>query len=173
MAQLVTYLDKLGVDYEEVPTATPAQGGGYERAGGVINAKARAIFIATRFPEEDLWPEVIHTATLLVNLTPRYQNGWESPWMVWHEAANRRLNTAYFVEKPDVSFMRILGCRAYPLNEIGKAIAQHKPISAAIQQSQGHPKFGPRAHLGYLVGYGSTLFRKHSTNIYRIWCLGL
>ena len=132
--QLVTYLDELGVDYEEVPKATPAQGGGYERAGGVINAKARAIFIATRFPEEDLWPEVIHTATLLVNLTPRYQNGWESPWMVWHEAANRRLNTAYFVEKPNVSFMRVLGCRAYPLNEIGKAIAQHKPISAAIRR---------------------------------------
>src|SRR5438034_8460461 len=93
--------------------------------------------------------------------------------MVWHEAANRRLNTAYFVEKPDVSFMRILGCRAYPLNEIGKAIAQHKPISAALQRKDGHPKFGPRAHIGYLIGYGSTLFRKHSTNIYRIWCPGL
>ena len=89
----------------------------------MINAKARAIFIATRFLEEDLWPEVIHTATLLVNLTPRYQNGWESPWMVWHEATNRRLNTAYFVEKPDVSFIRVFSYRVYPLNKIKKAIA--------------------------------------------------
>src|SRR5437667_7070771 len=64
-AQLVTYLDELGVDYKEVPTATPAQGGGYERARGVINAKARAIFIATRFAERDLGPEGMHKASFL------------------------------------------------------------------------------------------------------------
>jgi len=75
----------------------------------VINAKARAIFIATRFPEEELWPEVIHTATLLVNLTPRYLDGWKSPWQVWHEAANRWLDkpTPYFVERPDILFIRV------------------------------------------------------------------
>ena len=92
---------------------------------------------------------------------------------MWHRAANARLEKPYFVERPDITFMRALGCRAYPLNEIGKAIAQHKPISAAVRERVGHPKFGPRAHLGYVIGYGSTLFRKHSTNIYRIWCPGL
>ena len=87
---------------------------------------------------------------------------------MWHTAANKRLRKPYFVEKPDLSFIRVLSCRAYPLNEIRKAIAQYKPITTAIQKRVGYPKFGPRAYIGYLIGYGSTLFRKYSTNIFCI-----
>jgi hypothetical protein len=49
-------------------------------------------------------------------------------------------------EKPDLSHLRIYGCRAYPLRKNVPHL----------------DKLEPRAHIGYLVGYDSA-------NIFRIW----
>ena len=167
---------RLGIILEPVPTATPAQGGSYERLGGIIFKIVRCIFMATKFPF-NLWPEVVWTAMLLHNILPTERlakdGQWRSPDQAWHEFANKGLNRPIFIEKPDVSFMRALGCRAYVLNEVGKAIAKHSSISKKTRKKLPGAKLGPRAHIGYLVGYGHSLFRRHSTNIFRIWVPGL
>ena len=49
---------------------------------------------------------------------------------------------------PQVAHLRVFGYRAYPL----------------IKNRSKLNKLGPRAHIGYLVGY-------KSTNIFRIWIL--
>jgi hypothetical protein len=170
--------DELGFELEIVPTATPAQGGSYERAGGIILKISRSIFIATKLPY-GIWPEIVYTAMLFHNLLPTERlktadNGWRSPDQAWHEFVNKGLGRQLFIEKPDISFFRALGCRAYPLNEIGKAMAEHKGVTKQMKaRYAGGRKFAPRAHIGYLVGYGQTLFRRHSTNIFRIYVPGL
>ena len=49
-SQLEELLRHWGIAYEQVPKATPAQGGGYERAGGVVITKARTMIISAHLP---------------------------------------------------------------------------------------------------------------------------
>jgi Reverse transcriptase (RNA-dependent DNA polymerase) len=81
-----------------------------------------------------LWPEIVRTAAYLHNRTLRKALGWKT------------LYEALTKEKPDLSYLHVFGCRAYPY----------------IKNIPRKDKLEPRAHLGYLVGYDLT-------NIYRIW----
>jgi hypothetical protein len=88
---------------------------------------------------ENLWPESMKTAGYLTNRTPSRSHDWNSPLEVLQKALG--IQNA----KPNISHLRIYGCRAYPLRY-------------NIPKTQ---KLEPRAHIGYLVGY-------ESTNIFRV-----
>jgi transposase InsO family protein len=122
-----------GITTERSAPATPAQNGAAERSGGVIVLRARCLRIAAHLPA-NLWPEIVQAAVYLNNRTPKRQLSWKTPY----EALTQ--------SKPNLSHLRVYGCRAYPLNK-------HIPRSGKLQ---------PRAHIGYLTGYDSL-------NIYRVW----
>lgn len=126
-------LSNTGIQWEPSAVDTPAQNGSAERSGGVILTKARTIRINANLPEF-LWPEAIKSAVYLLNRTPTKALNWKTPYEM---IMNRR---------PDISHIRIYGCRAYPLKR-------------DIQRTR---KLESRAYIGYLVGY-------ESSNIFRIW----
>ena len=100
------------------------------------------------------------------NLTPRRRNHWKTPHEAWHQYANWIKKQSIYITKPDLSFLKVYGCKAFVLNPLGKAIAEHQAHPNKMGESS---KFAPRAHIGYLVGYGPTLWQRPSTNIFRIW----
>ena len=126
------------------------------------------MIIASNLPPKEIWPEAINTSTLLSDILPRHCNNWRSPHEAWHTYANWKLKQRVYVTKPDLSFLKVYGCKAFILNDLGKAIAQGKPPTQKAREEAGSVKFGPRAHVGYLVGYGPTLWQRHSTNTFRI-----
>jgi hypothetical protein len=122
-----------GIATERSVPATPAQNGATERSGGVILSRARCLRISANLPSS-IWPETVMAASYLNNRTPKKKLGWKTPF---------EMLTG---EKPNLSHLRIYGCRAYPLRKNVPHL----------------DKLEPRAHIGYLVGYDST-------NIFRIW----
>jgi hypothetical protein len=122
-----------GITTERSAPATQAQNGAAERSGGVILIRARCMRIAARLPAS-MWPEIVKTAAYLNNRTPKLKLAWKTPF----EALTKK--------KPNLSHLRVYGCRAYPLDK-------HIPRTEKLR---------PRAHIGYLLGYDST-------NIFRIW----
>jgi hypothetical protein len=72
--------------------------------GGMIVLRARCLRIAACLPA-NLWPEIIQAAVYLNNRTPKRQLSWKTPY----EALTQ--------SKPNLSHLRIYGCRAYPLNK--------------------------------------------------------
>ena len=162
----------LAIEFEWVPVKTSEMAGAVERMGGIINTAVRTLVAQAKFPPnlvDYLWDEMVSTAVLLHNVTPKKRLSWKSPWNAWFSFLNQKRGAHYYQERPDLSYMKPIGCRAYPLNEMGKAIAHHENVPLKTQQAKGLSKFGPRAHIGYLVGYGSSLFRPHIGNIFRIW----
>lgn len=128
-----SFLVDQGITLETSAPGTSEQNGHAERLGGVILNKARAMRIAANLPES-LWPEVIKSAGYLYNRTPQPRLNWMTPFQ------------AITGNKPDLSHLRVFGCRAYALKR-------------GIPRTQ---KLAERAHLGHLIGYDST-------NIFRIW----
>ena len=163
---------QLGILLEIIPTKTSEMAGSIERLGAIVNTRVRALVVQSRLPPEtidQIWDEFVHTAVLLTNLLPRASNQWKSPWYAWHSFVNKKLGGHFFQEKPDLSFLRPIGCKAFPLNEMGKAIAHHDALTLRERRKKGLSKYGPRAHIGYLIGYGISLFKPHAGNIYRIY----
>lgn len=94
-----------------------------ERARGVITQVARSIRIAARLPA-DLWPQAVEHTAYLLNQRPIKSLQWQSPY-----------KKVYRI-KPDLSNLRIFGCKAY----------------RRIPQIPKLDKLEPRAEPGYLVG---------------------
>ena len=122
-----------GIEIHQTPPHNPEQNGMAERAGGVITNVARSIRITARLPE-DLWPLAIEHAAYLLNRRPIKSLSWMSPY------------EKVFGIKPDLSNLRIFGCKAYRrLSQIPKL-----------------DKLEPRAETGYFVGV-------QASNIFKIW----
>ncbi|KAI1006049.1 hypothetical protein K3495_g2172 [Podosphaera aphanis] len=85
---------------------------------------------------EELWPELVKTAVYLLNRTPNEGLNWATPF------------EQYQGHKPDISNLKVVGCRAFV------HIPREKRLASA--------KLTERAWIGYLVG-----FEAH--NIWRIW----
>ncbi|OAQ57833.1 integrase core domain-containing protein [Purpureocillium lilacinum] len=146
-----------GIDIELPPSHTKEPTGGAERPGGINQERMRCM--TGRLPHE-LWPEFYRAAVWIHNILPSRRNAWISPkekmdrWFHQHFRWYRPPNVDFDATKdlrPEWHGIHAYGCKAYPLNsryKAGKAINQFK--------------LGPRAHVGYLVGY-------HASNIYRIW----
>jgi hypothetical protein len=110
----------------------------------VIVTKARCIRVNANLPE-NLWPESVKAAAYLINRTPTQRLAWKSPAESLQNALGDRT-----VIKPDISHLRVYGCKAYAY------------IPEKIREEKKYHKLAPRARIGYLVGYDST-------NIFRIW----
>ena len=132
-----------GLEFETSTPYSPEQNGSAERSGGVIVNKSRCIRIRASLPE-DMWPETVKAAAYLVNRTPAKHLGWRSPVEIL------QVSLGYTAIQPDIGHLRVYGCRVYV------------HIPEEIRRREQYHKLGPRAKIGYLVGY-------QSTNIYRIW----
>lgn len=133
-----------GINLETTPPYQPDQNGYAERYGALISKMARQMTIDSGLPSY-LWPEAAKTAIYIQNRIPHRSIGWQSP----HEALATYLgeNAPHWLQaKPDLSNMRIFGCKAY----------------IRINKLPRLAKLAPRAAIGYLVGY-------EAYNIWRIW----
>ena len=73
-----------------------------------------------------MWAEVLHAVNMLRNMTP-FTNLDCTPWEMWTE------------RKPDLSKLRVLGCKAF----------------CQIPKSARRGKFAPVSFIGVLVSYTS------------------
>ena len=106
----MNFLDSHGITYEPSAPDIPAQNGHAERKGGVLTIKARALRIEGGLPQY-IWNELYRTAGYIMNRTPMRKHNWKIPF----ELVTK--------QKPDLSHLRLIGCKAYTLN---KDIAKDK-----------------------------------------------
>ena len=115
-----------------------------ERYGALISAMSRQMVKDAGLPSY-LWPEAARTSIYIQNRIPHRSLGWQSP----SEALSSYLGDRaphWLQAKPDLSNLRIFGCKAFVRIENILRIA----------------KLAPRAAIGFLVGYDAS-------NIWRIW----
>ncbi|KID81860.1 polyprotein [Metarhizium guizhouense ARSEF 977] len=147
--QLRSWLESLFILIEPSAKYTPAQNGGAERSGGILEIKARAMRIGAGLPNY-LWVEIFKAAVYLYNRTPKYILRWQSPYGRFFTFLANRDGVANRQYKPDLRHLRVYGCKAFAMTK------------DAMAKRKRRQKLNPRAWIGYLVGY-------QSTNIYRIW----
>ncbi|KAJ6104196.1 hypothetical protein N7523_010516 [Penicillium sp. IBT 18751x] len=140
------YEDRLqnqGIEVITSPPYQPEQNPFAERSGAVIISRARAMIIQASLPEY-LWPEAVQAAAYMLNRTPNKQLGWKTPYQALFDSLDPKLG--YMKPKPDLSNLRVYGCKAFVrINNIPRLA-----------------KMKPRAMIGYLVGF-------KASNIWRIW----
>lgn len=100
------------IKLETTVVYTPEQNGFSETSGNRICTVARALRIHSGLPEE-LWPDLVHTAAYLLNPTPTKGLNWDTPFEIYHG------------RKPDISHLRVVGCRAYVHIPHQKRLASH------------------------------------------------
>lgn len=147
--RLRSWLESLFILIEPSAEYTPAQNGGAERSGGVLEIKARAMRIGAGLPTY-LWVEIFKAAVYLYNRTPKYMLRWQSPYSRLFAYLGNREGIADRQYKPDLRHLRVYGCKAFAMTK------------DAMAKRKRRQKLNPKAWIGYLVGY-------QSTNIYRIW----
>jgi hypothetical protein len=135
------FVEEQGISFEWSAKHTKEQNGSAERAGSLLTQKARCICIGANLPK-DLYPECYLAAGHLLNRIPIKGLDWKSPHIALHRALKKPYN-------PEVSHLRVFGCKAYPLLKGKDAPPKSEKLS-------------PRAFVGYLIGYDST-------NIFRVW----
>ena len=117
--------------YKSSAPYTSAQNKYLKRIDRIIAIKARVIRIQIKL-SLNLWPEIIKTATYIVNKTSIKRYGWKIPFEDITKA------------QPDLRHLYIYKCKAYALN---KNISRKK-------------KLKKQAHINYLIDYNSTnIFR--------------
>ena len=131
------WIESQGISLEPSAPYAPEQNGGAEANGQTIKTKARTLAVHSGVPMS-VWPETMRAAVFLHNRTPSARRNFTTPYY------------ALFKEKPDVSFLRVYGCKAFALTRITQRM--EKKLS----------KLDPKAWVGFLVGY-------NASNIFRIW----
>ncbi|KAI8662376.1 Reverse transcriptase Ty1/copia-type domain-containing protein [Fusarium sp. Ph1] len=104
----------------------------------------------------DLEPEIVRAAVYLLNRTPIHRSdgdGWKTPyerWWTWMRENVTQFSHIPENPKPDLRHLKAYGCIAYPMTTDA---LEHIKSNAPVD------KTGPKAHIGYLVGYrASTQF---------------
>ncbi|KAJ5135505.1 uncharacterized protein N7515_004783 [Penicillium bovifimosum] len=136
-----------GINLEPSPPRQPEQNPYAERYGGLISSIARQLTQDAKLPPS-LWHEAARATIYIQNRIPHRALGWRSP----SEALADYLGDHaphWLKAKPDLSDLRIYGCKAY----------------VRIHNIPKLSKLAPRAEVGYLVGYDAS-------NIWRIWVPG-
>lgn len=104
------YLKTQGIRHERTIPKTPEQNGKAERLNRTLLESARSMLSDSGLPKR-FWAEAVNTATYLRNRSPTKVLSNVTPTEVWTG------------EKPDVSGIRVFGCKAYshiPRSERGK-----------------------------------------------------
>ena len=136
-----------GMRFEPTPPYQPEQNPYAERYGAMVSAMARQMTNDANLPDY-LWNEAAKAAIYIQNRIPHRTIGWKSPCeaLAEHLSQSGDHMPHWLQTKPDLSNLRIYGCKAYcRINNIARLA-----------------KMAPRAAIGYLVGY-------ESSNIWRIW----
>ena len=91
-----------GIEHQLTAPYTSAQNGRAERLHHTILGKARAMRLSCNAPAE-FWDEFCATSAYLTNFTASTSIGGKTPYELW------------FGEKPSLSHLREIGCRAFAL----------------------------------------------------------
>lgn len=135
---------ELGQIMETTTPYFPEQDGRAERSIGIIMSRVRTVSIEMNIPKF-LWPELIRSQLQIANRTATSVLQGETPI----QSFNR-----YMIgidEKPDLSHLRVLGCKAY--------------VQIPVQKRVLSRKLDKRAEIGILVGY-------EGQHIYRVYIPG-
>jgi hypothetical protein len=124
-----------GIELQFTAPHTSQENGSVERMHRTLAGRARSMRLAAGLPEH-LWPEFYRTAALLANLLPTAAL-----------PCGRTPHEMWIGKKPDVSFLREIGCKAF-----------------VLVQNVYNPKVFSRSHEGVFVGYDTT------SKAYRVWC---
>lgn len=125
-----------GIKQEFTAEYTPQQNGIAERSNRTLVEMSRCLMIKANLPEY-LWAELINTSTYIRNRCPTKLNGAATPEELWT------------FKKPDVSYFREIGSKAFVLNKSAK-----------------NSKFTPRSEEFILIGYSQ------DAKAYRLWKKG-
>ena len=98
--QFSTYLSIMGIQRQMSAARTPQQNGVAERANRTIMEAARSMLHAAGLPLS-FWEYAVLTAVYLRNRSPTKALTNATPYEAWRG------------EKPDLSHLRVFGCRAY------------------------------------------------------------
>jgi len=120
--ELGQFLKQKGIVHQTTAPFTPEQNGVAERFNRTLKQKVRCMLVEAELGEE-FWAEAALTACLLRNISP-VKNRTATPYEL------------FTGRKPNISFLRIWGCRAYVKLE-------KQQVSA----------MGPRSVPGIFVGY--------------------
>jgi Reverse transcriptase (RNA-dependent DNA polymerase)/gag-polypeptide of LTR copia-type/Integrase core domain/GAG-pre-integrase domain len=93
------FFKKKGIVHQTTAPYTPEQNGAAERLNRTLNDRVRAMLIDASVDTE-LWAEAMYTANFIRNRSPAAGVD-KTPWEM------------FYGEKPDVSAMRVFGCRAF------------------------------------------------------------
>ena len=127
-ADFKTYLHILGVDRQVTAAYTPQQNGVAERVNRTILEAARAMLHAADLPLS-FWIYAVQAAVYIRNRSPTRALNNITPYEAWRG------------EKPNLSHLRVFGCRAF--------MYLHK------QQRSSTSKLAARAMPGIFVGYSN------------------
>jgi len=125
------FLEEQGITRETSAPMTPQQHGLAERMMQTLKGGARALLVHSGM-SEGFWAEAMATAVHVINRSPRKGLDWRTPYEL------------LYGHVPNVSYLRIFGCRAWVLND--KATT-----------------WDPKAKPMILVGY------KTGSKAYRLW----
>ena len=98
--QFTTYLSIMGITRQVTAARTPQQNGVAERANRTIMEAARSMLHAAGLPLS-FWEYAVRTAVYLRNRSPTKALTDSTPYEAWRG------------DKPDLSHLRVFGCRAY------------------------------------------------------------
>jgi hypothetical protein len=116
---------------------TPEQNGRAEKSNHLVIQRARSMLDGAGIPLY-LWPEAVMAATYVLNRTfsqPSGKSPLQKAMELKPEVADR-----FSILQPDITHLRILGCRAY--------------VNIPRENRKASAKFAPRAQEGILIGYG-------------------
>ena len=130
-AEFTAYLEEQGIVHETSAPRTPQQNGVAERMNQTLLGGARAMLHHAGMTY-GFWSEAIHVAAHVLNRAPRSGLGWKTPYEL------------LFGHKPEVSHLRVFGCRAWAINE---------------QAKKWDPRSTPMVFVGYEI----------ASKAYRLW----
>lgn len=89
-----------GIRHDRTTTDSPEQNGIAKRMNKPLESIIVALLNQAGLPKS-FWGEALQFATRIINCTPTSKNPDMTPWEAWHGS------------KPDLSRLRVFGCRAY------------------------------------------------------------